>query len=362
MFIWGADLRNKNICFNCDNESVVHILNSVTLKSVRVMALVRLLMMKCLQLNVMLRATHVLRHATQFVTPYLDSSSADSENLLQRLIQTHARYPAFYGMYSVSSRQPFTTFYSGQCKLNVQHGRNTFTNFCLHYGLNLVWPAPDQHMILFIAFNFEQGLSPNTIKTYVAGLNFYHKLHGFAAISNTFLIQKLLEDCYRSRQTKDDRRPITRSVLLVVVNVLSKVCYNAYETKLFQALFKIAYFGLFRVSELVGTSVTSFSRQIQVQDVAVLPDLSAVTICMFRFKTNQRGSPVTLRIPKEGDSQLCPVRELQSFLLVRYCQPGPLFCHANGRPVTLQQFTAILKNVSNSPHLITNFIKAIASG
>lgn len=232
---------------------------------------------------------------------------------------------------------------AGNASLTYNTAVNTFINFCLHYGLNLVWPAPDQHMILFIAFNFEQGLSPNTIKTYVAGLNFYHKLHGFAAISNTFLIQKLLEDCYRSRQTKDDRRPITRSVLLVVVNVLSKVCYNAYETKLFQALFKIAYFGLFRVSELVGTSVTSFSRQIQVQDVAVLPDLSAVTICMFRFKTNQRGSPVTLRIPKEGDSQLCPVRALPSFLLVRYCQPGPLFCHANGRPVTLQQFTAVLK-------------------
>lgn len=59
LFIWGAELRNKRIRFNCDNESVVHILNSMTSKSDRVMSLVRLLMMKCLQLNVMIRATHV---------------------------------------------------------------------------------------------------------------------------------------------------------------------------------------------------------------------------------------------------------------------------------------------------------------
>lgn len=59
LFIWGPKLRNKKICFNCDNESVVHILNTQTSKSDRVMAILRTLILQSLQNNILLRAKHV---------------------------------------------------------------------------------------------------------------------------------------------------------------------------------------------------------------------------------------------------------------------------------------------------------------
>lgn len=57
--IWGEELRNKRIRFNCDNMSVVHILNTMTSKSDKVMCLVRFLTLKCLQVNIIVRASHL---------------------------------------------------------------------------------------------------------------------------------------------------------------------------------------------------------------------------------------------------------------------------------------------------------------
>jgi hypothetical protein len=59
LHIWGDELRNKKIMFLCDNQAVVHILNSMTSKSDRVMILVREATMRCLDLNIAIRATYL---------------------------------------------------------------------------------------------------------------------------------------------------------------------------------------------------------------------------------------------------------------------------------------------------------------
>lgn len=59
LFIWGPQLKNKKIKFNCDNKAVVHILNKLTSKSDRVMRLVRLITLQCLKLNIWIKSAHV---------------------------------------------------------------------------------------------------------------------------------------------------------------------------------------------------------------------------------------------------------------------------------------------------------------
>ena len=57
--IWGKELTNKRLALHCDNQAVVHIINTMSSKSAHVMCLVRLLTMKCLHNNTLLRASHV---------------------------------------------------------------------------------------------------------------------------------------------------------------------------------------------------------------------------------------------------------------------------------------------------------------
>ena len=70
------------------------------------------------------------------------------------------------------------------------------------------------------------------------------------------MIKKMLEGCRRLRQRKDVRVPITLSILTRICQQLPFVTYSRYETLLFQAVYSLAYFGLFRVSELVVTIVS----------------------------------------------------------------------------------------------------------
>lgn len=57
--IWGEELRNKKICFRCDNSAVVQIVNTMTSKSDRVMVVLRAFTLLCLKLNVVVKSLHV---------------------------------------------------------------------------------------------------------------------------------------------------------------------------------------------------------------------------------------------------------------------------------------------------------------
>ncbi|MEW8545793.1 MAG: reverse transcriptase domain-containing protein [Candidatus Thiodiazotropha sp.] len=59
LHIWGEELRNKKILFRVDNLAVVHIVNSMTSKSDRVMTILRAFTLQCLHLNLVVKAQHV---------------------------------------------------------------------------------------------------------------------------------------------------------------------------------------------------------------------------------------------------------------------------------------------------------------
>lgn len=63
--IWGEELRNKKILFRVDNLAVVHIVNSMTSKSDRVMTILRAFTLQCLHLNIAVRAQHVSSSSNQ---------------------------------------------------------------------------------------------------------------------------------------------------------------------------------------------------------------------------------------------------------------------------------------------------------
>ena len=59
LYLWGPELRNKKIMFHCDSAAVVYAINTMTSKSDNVMILLRALILKCLQLNVVAKAKHI---------------------------------------------------------------------------------------------------------------------------------------------------------------------------------------------------------------------------------------------------------------------------------------------------------------
>lgn len=218
---------------------------------------------------------------------------------------------------------------------------SVFKKFCKQYSFKLQLPFQTRHVVLFISYCFEWGCTPATTRTYVSGLSFYHKINGFHDPTDAFIITKLLEGCRRSRNTTDSRSPITLDILRKVLTSLTHCCHSNYETELFYATYSLAYFGLFRVSELVYTDENYKHRPLQLNDVVFIDDYQSVMITIRQSKTNQNGPPTVLIIPSEkGD--YCPVRALLRYSKLRPSTGDQLFVHNDGAPLTRYQFTAVL--------------------
>ncbi len=195
---------------------------------------------------------------------------------------------------------------------------------------------------MFISYCFETGLAPSTISTYIHGLTYFHKLHNWFNIAGVFIISKLLEGCRRSRVRRDNRAPITPRMLSDICRMLPLVCYSEYEAKLFKAAFLLAYFGLFRVSELVCTSRTVIGSALKAGDIAFDRECGSLSVSLKTYKTKQYGSPTVIKLAKEKDSTQCPVQSMHDFDRIRPANHGPFFCHADCSAVSRSQFSAVL--------------------
>ena len=153
-------------------------------------------------------------------------------------------------------------------------GLNAFQNFRIEYKLDRSWPTNEKHVLLFIAYCFEVGRAPTTITTYLAGVNYFHKIHGWVDFHKSFITQKIIEGCRRrGRPSKECRAPVSKKVLIAICAVLPDVCYTLYEVTLFHALFTVAYFGLFRVGELVassGSNISLFNNNIAMEHNSIV--------------------------------------------------------------------------------------------
>lgn len=162
------------------------------------------------------------------------------------------------------------------------------------------------------------------------------------------------------RKVTDKRAPLTKAILMASCSVLPLVCYNNYEATLFKSLFVLAYFGLFRVSELIAPSNTVTGFTLQYSDVTFDSTMQAVEVKLYTYKTNQRGVPVTIKLPSEdNEPTICPVRATQAFSAIRPKILGAFFCHSSGKPVTRQQLSAVLtkciaKTTFSSAHYRTH--------
>lgn len=226
--------------------------------------------------------------------------------------------------------------------LTYNNGLISFNAFRSEYKLPAIWPAPINHIALYILFCFEKGHSSVTIRTYMSGVSYHHKLRNWYDPKDIFLIKKLLESCSALRKSKDPRSPILFSHLQILCNCLPKVCFNAYEAILFRAAFTLAYFGLFRVSELVFTSSLQAHRPLMFNDVKFDERNRTLKVTIRDSKTSKQGTPVTLLLPCEKDPQLCPVCCLYTYCGIRPKMGQLLFIHSDGKPLKRTQFTSVL--------------------
>ncbi|CAG2205846.1 unnamed protein product [Mytilus edulis] len=215
------------------------------------------------------------------------------------------------------------------------------------------WPVPVNDLVNFIAFLSVQGLSGETISSYISGVSYHHKIQGIQDTTKFFIIGKALEGIKRIQGGKrnDIRAPITVQLLSDMISCLDKVCKNKYEAALFSAVFSVAFFGLLRVGEITTSKSKSVINGSNLTISDILVRRKVLELRVRWSKTDQKGKSVTLLIAENGKNY-CPVRLINEYLKVRpTCNNTDLFIHYTGMPLTRYQFSSILEKALHFLHI-----------
>lgn len=186
------------------------------------------------------------------------------------------------------------------------------------------------------------GYRYNTACLYIKSIGYFCKIRNCIDNSNSFLVHKTLEGLKRTGTVRRLRLPITQPLLASIISILPRVCFNAYEIRLFAAAFCLAFAAFLRVSEVTSVNKQSTLHALNIKDVLLDAKSESLFLCIRHSKADQFGKGVTMKVSRTN-SPTCPVSHMRHYLEHRPSVIGPLFCHFDGSPLTRYQFSSVLK-------------------
>ncbi|KAM8960554.1 uncharacterized protein RCH25_036277 [Pelodytes ibericus] len=168
----------------------------------------------------------------------------------------------------------------------------------------------------------------------------YFKFSGDPDVTKEFLVRQALRGYRRGFKQLDSRRPVTFSILLRILEALPLVCSSPFENVLFALAFSWAFFGAFRVGELVSPTRLKHGG-VLLEDVRHQGD--SICVLIRRSKTDQVGKGLTVSLLALPDSPACPVHCLQQFLHLRPDGGSPLLVHRDGSAMSRFQFFLVFR-------------------
>ncbi|XP_073714076.1 uncharacterized protein [Misgurnus anguillicaudatus] len=193
-------------------------------------------------------------------------------------------------------------------------------------------------------------LQVGSIKGYLSGIQFFHKLiYGAPSQEiNNSQTSLLLKGIQRSQPTRPDtRQPITLDILNKCIRTLRTGYQPLNTARTLNAMFILAFFGFLRCSELAITSKFNPRNNPTISDLSVL-DGETISFLIKQSKTDQtkKGNFIYIfNLP----SPIHPYQSVRAYLQWRSSQAKspaePLFIDESNKPVTRFWFQKHLKSV-----------------
>ena len=139
----------------------------------------------------------------------------------------------------------------------------------------------------------------------------------------------------------DLRLPITVEMMVKLPNALDHVCKSKYEFLLFMSAFSLSFSASLRVGEIAASNSVDAKKIFQMSNIRIEND--NIILVIQYSKTDQIGRSAICKIESVlGQSYICTLKTLKSYLKVRPHTEGPLFYYLNCACLTRNQFVSIL--------------------
>lgn len=213
----------------------------------------------------------------------------------------------------------------------------------LHFLVQLGVQFPPDPLLLpyYIVSLHAKHLAPSSITTRLAALSFVFKFLGLPDPTKTFFVQRVMLGVRNLGGTGDTRLPITPSILAKLVTALPQVVNSMYLTRLYTAMFTLAFHAFLRVGEITFTNQETQCHILRNSSISPQPQ-GGVVVTFHSFKHSKGRTHHVSVYPSSGILP-CAVTHLTNYLSVRGQQPGYLFLTPQGHPVSRSEFTKVLR-------------------
>jgi hypothetical protein len=229
-----------------------------------------------------------------------------------------------------------------------------FHTFCERFQVSDPFPITEGLMCSYAAHLADQGLAPQTIKSYLAGVRNMQLSLGLPDPrdhSSLPILRRVQAGISRARLATGNtsaktRLPITPPILRQIKQSLEASAHQ--DRVIMWAVCCTAFFGCFRLGELLLDTPPSFDqrRHLAWGDVAVDDQTNPqmIRIHLKQSKTDQFGKGVDIILGRTG-KDLCPVAALLGFIAARGDRAGPFFIDPSLQPLVKSRFVRELRNL-----------------
>ena len=244
--------------------------------------------------------------------------------------------------------------------MSYRSGIRRYLAFCRRFALSPL-PLSDNSLCRFVAALHADCLSPSSIRLYLSSLRFFQICLGNSVpdpvnFPRLHYVLRAVQRC-NPRYRRAPRLPITPAILRHLYSAWSQSPVP-YEHHMWWAACCLGFFAFLRAGEFTCPSRQAYTttmlspRDIQV-DNREHPTYLSVTLR--QSKTDAFGAGITLYIGTTGD-HICPVSAVLAYLAIRPPVTGPLFVHADGRPLSRVDLVVVVRRALSTTGLdVTRF-------
>ena len=210
-------------------------------------------------------------------------------------------------------------------------------------------PLPaDERSLMRFATSLSDSLRHSSKKVYLSAVRSLRIDQGLPdPLVNCLQLHRLLRGIKRVQGSSPTKRlPVTIDILRVIQGSLD---LSSRDHVMLWAACCLGFFGFLRAGEF--TTPRSFDPSIHLAvsdvqaDTLVNPTCFKIRIKCSKTDPFQRGCDIYVG---RGSGSICPVAAIGNFLALRGSAPRPLFCYADGRPLSRQELSSSVQSILHS--------------
>ena len=216
----------------------------------------------------------------------------------------------------------------------------------------------EERLILFVGYLVGENKRSATVKSYISAIKLVLLEDGITLNADKYLLASLTRACKYKNNKATTRLPIQKNLLWLLISELESHFGNMgqlYLEKLYKAIFVTAYYGMFRIGEIM-----SGSHPVLVNDVKISENKNKFLFILRTSKTHWKDNkPQKIKLtntPAEKIStstltKVCPYITLNDYVDIKptgISYSEPFFVFADRSPVRPHHFRKTLKLILSS--------------